>query len=112
MGSKFIFLVLQVKKLGHREHRSFAQVYRPELSLNLNPSQLSLSEFLCPLEPLAFPSSPQIQFFPEFGQKQDTQRPGKALATAGFIRMGHWVLKLGFVYDYAGIHVLTSFKGS
>ena len=112
MGSKFIFLVLQVKKLGQREHRSFAQVYTPEPSLNLNPSQLSLSEFLCPLAPMAFPSSPQIQFFPEFGQKQDTQRPGKALAIAEFILMGHWVLKVEFAYDYACTHVLTSFKGS
>lgn len=46
MGSKFVFLVLQIKELGCRGHRSFAQVDRAKLNLNLSPSQLSFPEFL------------------------------------------------------------------
>lgn len=46
LGSKFIFLASQIKKLGYRGHGSFAQADRAKLNLNVCPSQLSFPEFL------------------------------------------------------------------
>ena len=55
LGPKFIFLILQIKKLGYRGHRSFAQVYPAKLNLNLSPGQLNFSEFLCHFAHWHFP---------------------------------------------------------
>lgn len=99
------------KKLEHREHSSFAHVDRAELSLNLNPSWLSFSKFLCHFVPWYFP--PALKCSSSLNlDRSKTPWPGKAGAITGFVLMNHWAIKLEYAYDYACTHGLISLKAS